>query len=73
MSTCNLLPSSLVRSYSVAIFLMAHGRRPIDAVVVPPGIAAFRFNEHDVAYFLPMYRTAKAELEGLESAARGRR
>jgi hypothetical protein len=62
-----------VRSYAVALFLIAHGRHAIDAVIVPPGIAAFRFNDQDVAELLPVYRIAKAHLESLETAARGQR
>jgi len=72
-STSPPVSMRLVRSYAVALFLMAHGRRPIDAVIVPPGIAAFRFDEEDVARFLPLYRAAKAELEALDTVARGTR
>jgi hypothetical protein len=60
----------LVRSYALALFLMAQGRRPTGAAILPPGIAAFRFNDDEVVRFLPMYRAAKAELEALEMAAR---
>jgi hypothetical protein len=49
---------------------MAQGRRPVGAAILPPGIAAFRFDDGDVERLLPVYRAAKAELDALEMAAR---
>ena len=71
MYMANSFSTTVVRSYAVALFLAAHGCRPIDAVIVPPGIAAFRFDEADVTRYLPLYRKAKADLEALEATARG--